>query len=59
MITVFIGLFLIRLIPAAIAGFVLGAPLQIVWCALIGDYAIKAILLIRRFRSGHWKTIEA
>lgn len=58
MLTVFFGLFLARLIPAAIAG-LLGAPLQLVWCALIGDYALKALLLTRRFRSGFWKTIEA
>lgn len=59
MLTVFIGLFLGRLIPAAVAGVLLGAPLQLVWCALIGDYAMKATLLIRRFRGERWKTIEA
>ena len=59
MVTVFFGLFLARLIPAAILGFVLGASLQLVWCALIGDYAVKAIMLIRRFRGEKWKTIEA
>lgn len=59
MTTVFFGLFLARLVPAAIAGFAFGAPLQLVWCALIGDYAVKAFLLVRRFRGGVWKTIEA
>jgi len=59
MITVFFGLFLARLVPATIAGFAFGAPLQIVWCALIGDYAVKAFLLVRRFRGGYWKTIDA
>jgi putative MATE family efflux protein len=59
MITVFFGLFLARLVPAALAAFVFGAPLQLIWCALIGDYAIKAIMLVRRFRGEHWKTIEA
>lgn len=59
MITVFFGLFLARLVPASIAGFAFGAPLQLVWCALIGDYAVKAFLLVRRFRGGYWKTIEA
>jgi putative MATE family efflux protein len=58
MVTIFIGLFLVRLIPAAIAGFVFHAPLQLVWCALVGDYAIKAVLLITRFRRGRWKTLE-
>lgn len=59
MATVFFGLFIARLVPAAILGFALDAPLQLVWCALIGDYATKAVLLIRRFRGGRWKTIEA
>ena len=59
MLTVFFGLFLARLVPAAIAAFAFGAPLQLVWCALIGDYTVKAFLLVRRFRSGYWKTIEA
>jgi len=59
MLTVFFGLFLARLVPAAIAAFAFGAPLQLVWCALIGDYTVKALLLVRRFRSGYWKTIEA
>ena len=59
MVTVFFGLFLARLIPAAILGFMFGAPLQLIWCALIGDYALKAVLLIRRFRGDRWKTIEA
>jgi putative MATE family efflux protein len=59
MVTVFFGLFLARLVPATIAAFAFGAPLQLVWCALIGDYAVKAFLLVRRFRSGHWQTIEA
>ena len=58
MVTIFIGLFLVRLVPAAIAGFVFHAPLQLVWCALVGDYAIKAVLLITRFRRGRWKTLE-
>jgi putative MATE family efflux protein len=58
MVTIFIGLFLVRLVPAAIAGFVFAAPLQLVWCALIGDYAIKAVMLIARFRRGRWRTLE-
>ena len=59
MLTVFFRLFIGRLIPAAIAGVLLGAPLQLVLCELIGDYAMKATLLIRRFRGERWKTIEA
>jgi putative MATE family efflux protein len=59
MVAVFFGLFVARLIPAAIAGFLLGAPVQLIWCALIGDYTIKAIMLVHRFRGGRWRTVEA
>lgn len=55
---VFIGLFLCRLGPAAALFYWFDASVQVIWCALLLDYAIKALLLIERFRRGHWKTIE-
>ena len=58
LVTVFIGLFVCRLIPAAIAAWVFEAPIQLVWCALILDYLVKGILLLMRFRGGTWKRIE-
>ncbi len=58
MVTIFVGLFLVRLIPATTLALVFEAPIQIVWCALVTDYATKAALLIGRFRRGRWKTLE-
>ena len=58
MVVIFVGLFLVRLIPAALAAFVFEAPLQLVWCALMADYAVKAIMLLRRFQKGYWRTLE-
>jgi putative MATE family efflux protein len=55
---VFVGLFLCRLIPATLAALAFQAPIQIVWSALLLDYATKATLLVRRFARGAWKEIE-
>lgn len=55
---VFVGLFLCRLIPATLAAIAFHAPIQIVWSALLLDYATKAALLIARFVRGAWKEIE-
>jgi putative MATE family efflux protein len=54
----FTGLFLCRLIPATVAASVFHAPIQIVWSALLLDYATKALLLIVRFARGRWREIE-
>ena len=53
--TVFVGLFICRLIPALVAAYVFQAPIQLIWCALILDYSVKAVMLIARFRRGAWK----
>jgi putative MATE family efflux protein len=58
LVVVFVGLFGFRLLPAALAASLFSAPIQVVWSALILDYGIKAVLLIRRFAQGRWKTIE-
>ncbi len=58
MVTVFVGLFLVRLVPATGAALLLDVPVQVIWCALISDYAIKALLLARRFRGGRWTLRE-
>lgn len=58
LLAVFTGLFLFRLIPASIAAVVFSASLQVVWCALMLDYAIKAAMLIARFARGRWKRVE-
>jgi putative MATE family efflux protein len=58
LLVVFLGLFVCRLAPAIAAAYWFGASIQLVWCALILDYALKATLLILRFRGGRWRTIE-
>jgi Na+-driven multidrug efflux pump len=55
---VFFGLFVCRLVPATLAALVFGASIQIVWSALVLDYAIKALLLAWRFWRGRWQTLE-
>lgn len=54
MLTVFVGLFVVRLVPATAASLWLDVPVQVIWCALISDYAVKAALLGARFRGGVW-----
>lgn len=58
LIVVFVGLFGCRLLPASLAALWLHAPIQIVWSALILDYAAKATLLVWRFRRGRWRTLQ-
>ena len=58
LLTLFTGLLICRLVPAAIAAWVFHASVQVVWCALILDYFVKAVLLVIRFRRGAWKRIE-
>lgn len=58
MFVIFVGLIGCRLIPAAIAANFFGASIQIVWSALLLDYAAKAALLAWRFHGGKWKHVE-
>lgn len=58
MILAFIGLFLCRLLPAAIAAFVFNASIQTVWLALLLDWGVRGLLLLWRFWQGKWKTVE-
>jgi putative MATE family efflux protein len=57
LLAIFAGLFLCRLAPAAIAAYVFEARVQLVWSMLVLDYALKATLLVWRFRRGRWKTL--
>ena len=58
LVVVFVGLFVCRLIPATLAALVFGATIQVVWSALVLDYAVKAVLLVERFRRGRWSTLD-
>jgi len=52
-----VGLIGVRVGLAALFTFL---SFDVVWiyAALIGDYLVKAYLLVRRFRSGRWKLIS-
>jgi len=52
----FVGLIGMRCGLAAVFTY-LGLPVVWVYGAIIGDYVLKAILLVLRFRSGRWKTV--
>ncbi|HTO06135.1 MAG TPA: MATE family efflux transporter [Myxococcota bacterium] len=58
LLAIFAGLFLFRLAPAAIAAGVFHARLNLVWSALMLDYAVKAALLLHRFARGRWKSLD-
>lgn len=54
--TTILGLIVMRCGLAALATY-LGLPVFWVYAALVGDYLLKAIMLVWRFFSGRWKTI--
>ncbi len=56
LVATFLGLIGMRCGLAALATF-FGLPVFWVYAALVGDYLLKASLLIWRFRSGRWRTI--
>ncbi len=58
LIAIFVGLFVFRLVPATALVTWWDVTVETVWCALIADYAIKAVLLLYRFRAGRWKELE-
>ena len=53
------GLFVFRLGSALLIAGPCFDTVTAVWCCLLADYAVKAALLVWRFASGRWKTIEA
>ncbi|MFT5210960.1 MAG: putative MATE family efflux protein [Flavobacterium sp.] len=55
--TTLVGLIGVRVGLAALFTF-LGFDVVWIYGALIGDYIVKAYLLVRRFRSGRWKLIS-
>lgn len=54
----FLGLIVVRFGLAALFTW-LEFPVFWVYASLVGDYALKAVLLVLRFRSGRWKTVIA
>lgn len=58
LITTILGLLVMRCGLAAIAAY-LGVAVIWVYAAIVGDYVLKGILLIWRFRQGRWRSIGA
>lgn len=58
LITIFVGLFVTRLLPATAISRFTEFGVEVVWCAMIADYLIKAILLLDRYRRGRWQELE-
>ncbi len=56
LIATFVGLIGVRCTLAALFTF-LGLPVFWVYATLIGEYLVKSAMLLRRFRSGRWKTM--
>jgi putative MATE family efflux protein len=57
LVTVLVAFYGARLGFAYIVAAVLSLSLTWVWLALVGDYAMRALLKAWRFQSGRWKTI--
>jgi len=54
--TTFLGLIGMRCTLAAVFTY-FGLPVRWVYAALIGDYVLKGVMLLWRFRSGRWKYV--
>jgi Na+-driven multidrug efflux pump len=52
------GLFVFRLGGASLVTHVLSGGVVAVWCCLLADYAVKALLLAGRFASGRWQHVR-
>jgi MATE family, multidrug efflux pump len=50
------GMVVMRL-GTAITLHLLGFTVEWIYAALIADYVVKAVMLVRRFRGGRWKTV--
>jgi Na+-driven multidrug efflux pump len=58
LIVIFVGLFMCRLIPAVSMVTWWDVTVEMVWCALIADWTVKAGMLVVRYRKGKWKELE-
>ncbi|HLY38061.1 MAG TPA: MATE family efflux transporter [Candidatus Binatia bacterium] len=58
LLTVILGFYVCRLGFAYLVTFTLGLGVLWLWLAVLGDYAARATLKARRFRSGAWKLVR-
>ncbi|MBC7338830.1 MAG: MATE family efflux transporter [Firmicutes bacterium] len=53
-----VGMWLVRLGLTSLLVFGLGMGLPGAWLAMLADWLVRAALFLRRFRSGHWKSVR-
>ncbi len=58
LVVIFVGLFVCRLMPATAMVTWWDVTVEMVWCALIADWTVKAGMLAVRYRKGRWKEME-
>lgn len=58
LVVVLTGLLVFRLGLAVVVAKPLFGTVEAVWCCLLADWSVKAVLLSWRFASGRWKRIE-
>ena len=58
LLTVILGFYVCRLGFAYLVTFTFALGILWLWLAVLGDYAARAALKARRFRSGAWKLVR-
>jgi MATE family, multidrug efflux pump len=58
LVAILTGLFVFRLGGAAVVTQVFDGGVVAVWCCLLADYTVKALLLAWRFASGRWQHVR-
>ena len=58
LLTILTGLFVFRLGAALFVVVPLFDNVVAVWCCLLADYCVKALMLVARFRSGRWLRVD-
>jgi putative MATE family efflux protein len=58
LLVILVGLFVFRLGGAIFVILPIFGSVQAVWCCLLADYAVKAVMLSARFAAGRWKAIQ-
>jgi hypothetical protein len=46
------------LVPGYVACVVLGGGVYVAWCAASAYVILLGLLMVRRFRAGHWKALR-
>jgi len=58
LVVTFAGIWLMRVACGYVLGILLGLGLFGMWVAWFSDFAVRAVLVALRFRTGKWKTLR-